>query len=215
MSLLKAEPPAPVASLPELFAIAHALEQEAASRYATLAAEMEALELPRVAAVFRHLVDEERGHAEHVEDWALGRDRRRPRPSADALAAARDLRRGGGARRSPRPGLASAYRALSMAVRNEERAFALWTYIAAQAEAPEVREAAERMAGEELRHAALLRRERRRAYREDRGTAAGSGAPSPLARAMAAEWRLAALLPVLAEAEGRCDAGRGMASPGR
>src|SRR6187549_350301 len=39
VSLLKTEPPAPVASLPELFAIAHALEEEAASRYTTLAAE--------------------------------------------------------------------------------------------------------------------------------------------------------------------------------
>ena len=201
MSLLKAEPAAPVASLPELFAIAHALEEEAASRYGILAAEMEALELPRVAAVFRHLADEERGHAEHVEDWALGATGAGPDhhlirwqpPETFDEDEAREIA-------SSR--LASAYRALSMAVRNEERAFALWTYIAAQAEAPEVREAAERMAGEELRHAPLLRRERRRAYREDRGTAAGSGVPSPLARATAAEWRLASLLPVLAEAEG-------------
>ena len=201
VSLLKTEPPAPVASLPELFAIAHALEQEAANRYATLAAEMEALELPRVAAVFRHLVDEERGHAEHVEHWALGAtgagpDHHRMRWQPPETFDEEEARTIASSR------LASAYRALSMAVRNEERAFALWTYIAAQARAPEVRAAAERMAGEELRHAALLRRERRRAYREDRSTAAASGAPSPLARAMAAEWRLAALLPMLAEAEG-------------
>jgi rubrerythrin len=198
---LKTEPPAPVSSLPELFAIAHALEEEAASRYTTLAAEMEGLELPRVAAVFQHLVDEERGHAEHVEEWAQGATGACPDhqlmrwqlPDTFDEDEAREIA-------SSR--LASAYRALSMAVRNEERAFALWTYIAAQAEAPEVRAAAERMAGEELRHAALLRRERRRAYREDRGTAAKSGVPSLLARAMAAEWRLAALLPMLADAEG-------------
>lgn len=201
MSLLKAEPPVPVLSLPELFAIAHALEEEAASRYAALAEEMETLEFPRVAAVFRHLVDEERGHAQHVEDWALGATgacpdhllmRWQPPETFDEEEA----------RQIASSRLASAYRALSMAVRNEERAFALWTYIASQAEAPEVREAAERMAGEELRHAALFRRERRRAYREERGAAAGSGVPSPLARAAAAEWRLASLLSTLAKAEG-------------
>ncbi|RAI54109.1 ferritin-like domain-containing protein [Roseicella frigidaeris] len=201
MSLLKAEPPAPVSSLPELFAIAHALEEEAASRYAALTEEMEALGLPRVAAVFRHLVDEERGHAQHVEDWALGAtgacpDHRLIRWQPPETIDEEEARQIASSR------LASAYRALSMSVRNEERAFALWTYIAAQAEAPEVREAAERMAGEELRHAALLRRERRRAYREERGIAAGAEVPSPLARATAAEWRLASLLPTLAEAEG-------------
>ncbi|RAI57088.1 ferritin-like domain-containing protein [Roseicella frigidaeris] len=200
MSLLKAEPPARVTSLPELFAIAHALEEEAASRYAALAEEMEALQMPRVAAVFRHLVDEKRGHAQRIEDWARGTTgmlpdhrllRWQPPETFDEEEA----------RQLALSRLASAYRALSMAVRNEERAFALWTYIAAHAEAPAIRAAAERMAGEELRHAALLRRERRRAYHEERGDAAGSGRPSPLGRAIGAELRLASLLPILAEAE--------------
>lgn len=200
MSLLKAEPSAPVSSLPELFAIAHALEEEAASRYAALASEMDALELPRVAAVFRHLAEEERGHAQRIEDWARGTTgalpehhlmRWQPPETFDEEEA----------RRIASSRLASAYRALSMAVRNEERAFAFWTYVAAQAEAPDVREAAARMAGEELRHAALFRRERRRAFHAER--AAGiSGPPSPLARAASAERSLASLLPTLAEAEG-------------
>jgi len=204
VSLLKAEPPAPVASLSELFAIAHALEEEAASRYATLAEQMDSLELPRVAAVFRHLAEEELEHAHRVEDWAYGATGARPdhhlmrwqppetfdEEEAHQIASSR---------------LASAYRALSMAVRNEERAFAFWTYVAAQATMPDVRKAAERIASEELRHAALFRRERRRAFRDERGVATASEASSPLARAISAEERLASLLPMLAEAEGDAD----------
>src|SRR5437868_944502 len=68
--------------------------------------------------------------------------------------------------------LATPYRALSMAVRNEERAFALWTYIAAQAEDPAIRQAAETMAREELEHVSLLRRARRRAYHAQRAVPA-------------------------------------------
>jgi rubrerythrin len=202
MSLLKTEPPAPVRSLDELFAIAGALETEAAARYAELAGRMEAQGLPRVAEVFRRLEAEERGHAGQVEGWARTATGAPPDPAlirwrppetfdeeeARGLASSR---------------LASAYRALSMAVRNEERAFALWTYIAAQAEDPAIREAAERMAGEELRHAALLRRERRRAFHAERGRGREDGEPSaaaaprrppPAQEAAAIERALAALL---------------------
>jgi rubrerythrin len=66
------------------------------------------------------------------------------------------------------PGLVTPYRALSMAVRNEERAFTFWGYIAAHAESHEIGQAAESMAREELGHVALLRRERRRAYHQQR-----------------------------------------------
>lgn len=62
------------------------------------------------------------------------------------------------------PELLNSYRAFSMAVRNEERAFVFWTYVAAHAQTDEIREAAERMAREELGHVATLRRERRRAF---------------------------------------------------
>jgi rubrerythrin len=194
MSLLKAEPSAPVQSLDELFALAHTLEVEAATRYAELADEMERLELPEVAAVFQQLVAEECGHAAHVENWARDTTgtpldptsiRWQPPETFDEEEARQIAR------------LASAYRALSMAVRIEERAFALWTYIAAQAKAPAIRAAAERMAGEELHHAALLRRARRHAYHAERDSSA-TGHPPALVRATQAEARLAALLPALA-----------------
>lgn len=195
MSLLKAEPPEPVRSLGELFALAHELETEAATRYAVLAGDMEALDLPAVAAVFRQLVEEEHGHAAHVERWAQGmtgapldasRLRWHPPETFDEEAA----------RRIASSRLASAYRALSMAVRNEERAFALWSYIAAQADSPGIRAAAERLAGEELNHAALLRRARRQAFHAERDGAAGR--LPPLLRAAQAETLLAGLLPRLA-----------------
>ena len=63
--------------------------------------------------------------------------------------------------------LMTPYRALSMAVRNEERAFAFWSYVAGFAEDPEIKKAAEAMAREELGHVAILRKERRRAYHSE------------------------------------------------
>jgi rubrerythrin len=197
VSLLRTEPPAPVRSLEELFAIAEAMEEEAASRYAELAAQMRALDLHEVAHAFDGLAAEERGHAEHVAAWSRSRTgalpdaaviRWRPPETFDeeearAFASSR---------------LGSAYRALSMAVRNEERAFALWTYIAAQAEDRAIREAAERMAGEELRHAALLRRERRRAFHAGRAAPRAAPRQPPIVEAALAERWLAHLLGRLA-----------------
>jgi hypothetical protein len=61
-----------------------------------------------------------------------------------------------------------AYRSWAVAVRNEERAFAFWSYVAAHGASPEIRNAAERMAREELEHAKTLRRERRKAFFKDR-----------------------------------------------
>jgi rubrerythrin len=107
--------------------------------------------------------------------------------------------------------LINAYRVLSMAVRNEERAFTLWAYIAAQAEKPEIQQAAERMAHEELEHASVLRRARRQAYHAERATRPREGATAVealLALAATLERRLA---DELAQLGGRLvgeDAGR-------
>lgn len=49
-----------------------------------------------------------------------------------------------------------------------------WTYAAAHAPSEEIRQAAERLAREELGHVATLRRERRRAFHEMRHAEAGS-----------------------------------------
>ncbi len=65
--------------------------------------------------------------------------------------------------------LSTAYGAWALAVRHRERAFIFWTYIAALTESADVREAAEDMAREALRDGNLLRRERRLAWRTERG----------------------------------------------
>jgi rubrerythrin len=60
------------------------------------------------------------------------------------------------------------YRALSLAVLNEERAFAFYSYIVSAATDTAVREQAQALAMEELTHAAKLRRQRRKAWRTHR-----------------------------------------------
>ena len=92
--------------------------------------------------------------------------------------------------------LVTPYQALASAVRHEQRSFAFWSYVAAHAEADEVKAAAERMALEELEHTALLRRERRKAFHADRlsgGQPAGE-VPVTLATLTARERRLADLI---------------------
>lgn len=171
----------PIRSLGELFTLAHALETEAVVRYGELSSRMRALDLPDVAAVFDALVADEEQHAATVEEWS--RAETGTSPDADRLLwRPSDPFDEEAARTIASSRLASAYRALSMAVRNEERAFLLWTHIAARAEDAEIRKAAETMAMEELRHAATLRRERRRAFHAARGTGRTPALPSMAAR---------------------------------
>ncbi|MGK7871003.1 ferritin-like domain-containing protein [Falsiroseomonas sp. E2-1-a20] len=201
MSILKTEPAAAISTLEELFAMAEALEKDAASRYAALAVQMRAAALPGVADALDHIAAEERDHVARVTEWSRAQTGAAPDPGLISWLPpeAFDEEEARGIASSS---LASAYRALSMAVRNEERAFALWTYIAAQADDPAIQEAAERMAREELRHAALLRHERRRAFhaehqerdRED----ATAGRRTPEENAARVERDLALLLTDLA-----------------
>lgn len=177
MSLLRKEPAGSVRTLPELFALAFALEKEAATRYDDLARKMHDHHAPDTAAVFERLAEEERKHRDHVSDLSQQR--------TGAVPGAADLKwdlsetfddEATGELAGSR--LATPYRALSMAVRNEERAFAFWTYVAANAQDAAVREAAETMAHEELEHVSLLRRERRRAYHAHRASV-GKTPPRP------------------------------------
>lgn len=87
------------------------------------------------------------------------------------------------------PALLTAYRAFSMAVRNEERVFLFWTYVAAQTDQRPIQEAAEQVAREEMGHLTTLRRERRRAFHSER-----AGPTAPALDLPELESRLAALL---------------------
>lgn len=164
--VLKAEPAGNLHSLDELFALADAMEQEAANRYTELADDMRRQNKPDLAAVFSQLAVEERGHADSVARWSQSRLGKAPDPALVRWDGPRtfDLETETEIRTSR---LMTPYRALSMAVRNEERAFAFWSYVAAFAQDPEIKKAAEAMAGEELRHVATLRKERRRAYHRE------------------------------------------------
>jgi rubrerythrin len=169
-SLLGTEPAGTLHSLDELFALASAMEQEAATRYGELAEEMRLENKSDLSALFTQLAAAEREHANGVTRWSQSLLGRTPDPALvhwegprtfDAEAAAEIMT----------SRLMTPYRALSIAVRNEERAFAFWSYVAAFAQDTEIKEAAEAMAREELAHVSTLRRERRRAYHSERDAA--------------------------------------------
>jgi rubrerythrin len=166
MSLLKQEPAGSVKSLEELFAIAAAMEQEAAERYADIATRMRREGHPALAEVFERLSADEQGHLDSVVHWSQRTKGRNPDPALIRWELPETFEDEGVATASPQ--LLSAYRALSVAVRNEERAFGFWSYVAAHAASAEIRQAAETMAHEELGHVATLRRERRKAYQAER-----------------------------------------------
>lgn len=191
--LLKAEPPGNLRSLDELFALASAMENEAAAKYAELAGEMQRQNRSDLAAVFTDLAAAEREHVDSVTRWSQSRRGKPPDPALvrwqvpetfDVEAAA-DLRNSR---------LMTPYRALAMAVRNEERAFAFWSYLAAYADDPEIKKAAEAMAGEELGHVATLRKARRRAYHQEHDASRPASRRSEQIDAAVLERRLADLL---------------------
>jgi rubrerythrin len=92
-----------------------------------------------------------------------------------------------------RSALLTPYRVLAQAVTSERCGFAYYSYLAARADDPAVRRAAEHLAGDALRRAAQLRRHRREAWRRERRLRLPSPATTPeeLARQAA---------PLLAEA---------------
>ena len=199
MSLLKSEPVDAIRSMEELFAVAHAMEREAAARYDELAHRLRAEGNQALAELFEHLAAEERSHVDSVVRWSERERGHAPDPAQVRWQLPETFDDEGVTTADSR--LLTAYRSLAMAVRNEERAFAFWSYVAAQAATPDIRRAAETMAHEELEHVAILRRERRRAYRAERSATLELDA----GQAAALELRLADQLDRLA---GTADARR-------
>ena len=179
MSTLKAEPAGRVRSMSEFFALARAMEADAAARYTETARQLRQRGDTALAEVFDRLAVTERGHVQQVTAWAANQDEassainQLPWPLPDTFDA-------------PPEEIASSklvthYRALASAVRHEQRSFAFWAYVSAHADTPEVKVAAERMALEELEHVSLLRRERRKAFHAERqGAALARELQSPL-----------------------------------
>ena len=162
VSRLEVEPPAPVTSMAELMALAHAMELDAAQRYEQIGERMRGSGQADLADVFERLARDERGHMASVDNWSAHRGMGKPDPARLRWDVPQTFDDEGMAQVDP--GLRSTYQVLAMAVRNEERAFAFWTYVAAHAPDADVRAAAEAMAHEELGHVATLRRARREAF---------------------------------------------------
>ena len=163
-----------IGSTGELLALAHAMEAEAVRRYQDLAQRMRNQGEAGLAATFTLLAEMEARHVEQVEarareltgrlpDHALIRWELPDNFDADAARSA----------------TLSPYRALAIAVRNEERAFAFFSYLAAEAPNQAIRSLAETFAKEELDHAARLRHERRRAWRSEHARAPSHPASRP------------------------------------
>jgi rubrerythrin len=161
----------------ELLAVAYTMEKETVDRYAALAERMHAAGRQDLGEVFERLLREETSHMNLVIAWS--RQALRHAPAAVEQAPLDVFDDEGAALVSPE--LQDAYRSFAMAVRNEERAFAFWSYVSASAPTTEVRDAAERMAREELEHAKTLRRERRKAFFQLRHDAAADQQPYDLA----------------------------------
>jgi rubrerythrin len=134
--------------------VAAALEAAALRRYQRLATWWAAEGEAELAALFARLAEMEARHATVFgpirDETAL------PPPAAGEDEAVWQS------------ALLTPYRALSLAVRAEERAFASYADIAAHAATPDLRAQAEDLAREELEHAAILRRARRAAFHSER-----------------------------------------------
>lgn len=177
MSRLNAEPPV-LTTMHAVLETAARMEQELIDGYVALRQRMLDENQPALAAVFERLIAEEETHLRQVGVWAAETV---PTDTAGTIAAP-DLSPmfdAEGADMVP-PETLDAYRAFSAAVRNEERAFVFWSYVAAQAPSADVRQAAEKMAREELGHVATMRRERRQAFHAARVAAPPGDAPDIL-----------------------------------
>jgi rubrerythrin len=184
MVQLRVEPAEAIGTCEELMAVAASLEQQAAQRYRELAGRCGRGNAPELATLLSELADraeeEERRLAARSHPASPAEPRSPPAGVFDDEGLA-----------SASPALVSRYRVLSTAVRNEERAFAFWSYLAAHARTPDIQRAAEGLAHRELEQVAALRRQRRLAFRAERSQPASTSPADPLAQA---ESRLLARL---------------------
>ena len=145
--------PGVIGSVTELLAHAHALESEAAERYADLAAQMDSHNNAELAALFRQMAAIEAKHVAKVDSLAGGR----ALPSMAAwdyqwpAAEAPETAPFSGAHYRM-----TAHQALSLMLDCETRAVDFFARAAASAEDAAVKAMAEDLAAEEREHVALL-----------------------------------------------------------
>lgn len=147
----------------ELLCMAAEIERNAATQYRHLATEMKRYGNAKAAQIFTDLAEEEEAHAAAVE-YFQGSTKPRYTENASTIAGEADIIKEW-EEEGHSPYSLTPTEAFDLAVRNEERAFSFFVYIAANSTDNAVRETAERLAAEELQHLALVRLERRRMRR--------------------------------------------------
>jgi len=165
-SLLCHDPQLETVTLVKLVGIATAIEREAVRRYELLEQTMRRRGEVETADAFRLMLEQEREHFASVARWASRLDVAAPDAGDFGWVLPAELATSweeiaGSALLTP-------YRAFAIAVENEQRAFSFYAYLAAHAAERNVAIEAERLAAEELNHAARLRRWRREAYHRER-----------------------------------------------
>lgn len=142
-----------IESVETLLAHAHALESEAAERYAELAAQMDTHHSPELAVLFRKMAAIEAKHVDKVEAMAAACELPRLNawdygwPDAEAPETTPFS--------AARYGM-TAHQALSRMLDNEKRAVAFFDRVAGGTSDAEVRSMAAALADEERDHVALL-----------------------------------------------------------
>lgn len=162
---LLAMAPAPIASLPEFYAVAFRQAELAARHYGAAAARA-AQESEAVGSVFEKLAAREAARADAIAAACVEAcgappgSNRLPATFADLVPAQEvdDI---------AQSGLSTPYAAWALAVRHCRRAFVYWTYVAALAKNAAVVVAAERLAREALSDGNELRRSRRLAWQSE------------------------------------------------
>ncbi len=159
---LQHDPQIESVNMRDLVGMASAIEEQAVHRYGELIEHMKQRGEVATAAAFEVLLEHAREHAGAVQQRAaqLGQ----AIGPAEAYAARLPPSLSTSWDESIDSALLTPYRAFALAVDNRERGFAFYSYLAARAADPRVREEAEKLGTEQLRRAAVLRRFRRRAW---------------------------------------------------
>ena len=171
-------------SVEQLLAVAAALEREAAARYRQFSERLARQGDAATAAEFAALAELEDRHAVAVDERALSLLGQTAAPLRVGWELPANFDED-----EARNAALGAYQALAYAVRNEERAFAFYVYVAAAAGDAALRALAEALASDELEHAAILRRQRRRAFHSERPTALAIPTSVEALQAEARAWR--------------------------
>ena len=159
-----------ITSAAELMAVGVAMKNQAATRYAAYAAACTAAGNAEAAGVMQRLTAERQASGIELADRATMFGRPPSGVVAMPPAMPDELD-------DEDPYTVTTYRVLSIAVRDAIQSFAFYAYVAAHAEDLEVQRVAEGLAHEQLGHAAALRRERRKAWRQTPGSGQRSPAP--------------------------------------